>query len=104
MRKNTSRRTITRNVAATVLIGLTLALSANAATGTGYAFIDSVAAFLGFTTENSAQTEQAMASNSAEPMEPAVFFAACASNGSGGTLLWGSATTWTSCGGGIPTS
>src|SRR5829696_6602943 len=72
-RKPPSRLTFTRNAAATVLIGLMLALSANASTGSGYAFIDSVAAFFGMTTENSAETEQAMEPNGAPAVEPMFF-------------------------------
>ena len=50
-----SRLTTIRNAAAAVLLGLMLALSANASTGTGYAFVDSVLEFFGATTvENSA--------------------------------------------------
>ena len=92
MSKNLSRLTITRNAAAAVLIGLTLALSANASTGTGYAFIDSIAEFFGVTTtENNAQTEQAMEPNSSAPMAP---FANSCTFTSTGTMNW-SGGTWT---------
>ncbi len=78
-----------RNTILTVFFGLALALTASASTGTGYDLIDTVASFFGYTaTEPNTGSATSM-----------YFANTCTSTGS---TSWGTASTWTGCGGVTP--